>query len=355
MSEKVRVGIVGTSWWADAFHLPTLKSHPQAELAAICGRQRERAEEMARKYEVARVFTDYREMIEAGDLDALVVSTPDDSHHAITMAALDAGLHVLCEKPLALNAAHAREMYAKAEVVGVKHMVLFTWRWIPHFQYLKTLLDEGYIGRLYQCQFRFLSGYGRDGQYGWRFDRQRGNGIWADLGAHEIDRARWLVGDIARVSAHLATYVNRSGPEGQPLDPANDSAVVLLEFVNGAQGVIQVSAVAHSGGSGQHVTLYGEGGTLDAGYTFPGTTLQGARHDQEQFEPLAVPDSFWGPVDRSDPWNVFDKQSVGDRLFIDAILEDRPVSPNFYDGWKVQQVIDAAIESHDRGTWVAVQ
>ncbi|NTU63422.1 MAG: Gfo/Idh/MocA family oxidoreductase, partial [Chloroflexi bacterium] len=202
---------------------------------------------------------------------------------------------------------------------------------------------------------RFLSGYGRDGQYGWRFDRQRGNGIWADLGAHEIDRARWLVGDIARVSAHLATYVNRSGPEGQPLDPANDSAVVLLEFVNGAQGVIQVSAVAHSGGSGQHVTLYGEGGTLDAGYTFPGTALQGARHDQEQFEPLAVPDSFWGPVDRSDPWNVFDKQSVGDRLFIDAILEDRPVSPNFYDGWKVQQVIDAAIESHDRGTWVAVQ
>ena len=116
MSEKVRVGIVGTSWWADAFHLPTLKSHPQAELAAICGRQRERAEEMARKYEVARVFTDYREMIEAGDLDALVVSTPDDSHHAITMAALDAGLHVLCEKPLALNAAHAREMYAKAEL-----------------------------------------------------------------------------------------------------------------------------------------------------------------------------------------------------------------------------------------------
>ena len=357
MSEQVRVGIVGTSWWADAFHLPMLKSHPQAVLAAICGRQRERAEEMARKYEVARVFTDYREMIEKGGLDALVVSTPDDSHHAITMDALDAGLHVLCEKPLALNATHAREMYEKAEAVGVKHMVLFTWRWIPHFQYVKALVDDGYVGRLFQCHFRQLGGYGRDGQYGWRFDQQRANGIWADLGSHAVDRARWYVGDITRVSAHLATFVKRPGPEGQLLDPANDSAMVILEFANGAQGVIQVSAVAHLGGAGHelHMTLYGEAGTLEVGYAFPDTILVGVRHDQEQFEPLTVPDSFWGAVDRSDPWNVFEQQSVGDRLFIDAILEDRPASPNFYDGWKAQQVIDAALESHDRGTWVAVK
>ncbi len=356
MSENVRVGVVGTSWWADDFHLPTLKSHPQAEIAAICGRDRDRAEAMAKKYDIPRVFTDYREMIEKGSLDALVVSVPDDLHYTMTMDALDSGLHVLCEKPMAPNARQAREMYEKAEAVGVKHMVLFTYRWPPHYQYLKTLIDTGYVGRIFQCQLRFLSGYGRDGQYGWRFDRQRANGIWGDLGSHMTDFARWYVGDIARVSAHLATFVDRRGPEGQPFDPANDSTIVALEFVNGAQGLIQVSAVTHLGGSGyeQHITLYGESGTLDADYTFPAATLQGARYGETQFRALPVPDSFWGDVDKSNPWNVFDKQSVGDRLFIDAIIEDRSVSPSFYDGWKVQEVIDAAIESHRSGSWISL-
>ena len=140
MPERVRVGVIGTSWYADMMHLPNLKSHPRAELAAICGRNRERAEEMARKYEIPRVFTDYRELIEEGDLDAVVVATPDDLHHPMTMAALDAGLHVLCEKPMALNAGQAGEMYDKAEAAGVKHMVFFTYRWWPSYRYLKQLV-----------------------------------------------------------------------------------------------------------------------------------------------------------------------------------------------------------------------
>ena len=101
MPEHVRVGVVGTSWWSDLFHLPLLTSHPRAEVAAICGRHRERADEMARKYGIPSVFTDYEAMIEQGGLQALVVATPDDTHHPIVMRALQAGLHVLCEKPLA--------------------------------------------------------------------------------------------------------------------------------------------------------------------------------------------------------------------------------------------------------------
>ena len=115
MSDKVRVGVVGTSWFADLMHLPNLKSHVHAEIAAICGRNRDRAEEMARKYEIPLVYTDYREMIDKGDLHAVVIVTPDDVHYPITMDALDAELHVLCEKPLALDAAHAKRMYERAE------------------------------------------------------------------------------------------------------------------------------------------------------------------------------------------------------------------------------------------------
>ena len=161
MREQVRVGVVGTSGWADLMHLPSLKSHPGATITAICGRNRDRAEEMAQKYAIPSVFTDYREMIDQADLHALVVSTPDDLHYPITMQALEAGLHVVCEKPLALDAGQAREMYEKAEAVGVKHMVLFTYRWLPHYQHLHSLIDGGYLGRGFQCYPRFLYGSGR--------------------------------------------------------------------------------------------------------------------------------------------------------------------------------------------------
>jgi predicted dehydrogenase len=365
MSEQIRVGIVGTSWWADLMFLPSLNSHPRAATAAICGRNRHRAEEMARKYDIPQVFTDYQEMIEQGHLQALVVAAPDDLHYPITMTALEAGLHVLCEKPLALNAGHAKTMYEKAEVMGVKHMVLFTWRWLPHFQYLHRLIEEGYIGRCFHCQLSFLGGYGRDGQYMWRFDRQRANGILGDLGSHMIDFARWYVGDIAKVSAHLTTFVERSDPDGQPLDPANDAALLAIEFVNGAQGIIQVSAVAHVGDRlvEQHLSLHGEAGTLQTDVLFEGVesgaVIRGARHHEKQFQTLPVPDKLWGDVDRSDFASaqvpgLFVKQPVGSRQFIDAIVEDQPVSPNFYDGFKAQEVIDAAIESHRSGCWVSL-
>jgi predicted dehydrogenase len=361
MSDTVRVGVIGTSWFADLMHLPNLKSHPQAEIAAICGRNRARAEEMAQKYEIPSVFTDHREMIDKGDLQAVAVVTPDDLHYPMTMDALDAGLHVLCEKPLAPDAARAKEMYERAEAAGVKHMTFFTSRWLPHYRFVKELVDEGYIGRPFHCHIRHLGGYGREAVYRWRFDRQRANGVLGDLGSHRIDLARWYVGEVARVSAHLSTFVERPGPEGQSLDPANDAAMLLIEFENGAQGMIQVSAVAHIGDRGQeqHVILLGASGTIETDQSFLGTEMRGARHDEKQLKALSVPDHLWGDVDRNAPFaewffGVFHRQPVGDRQFIDAILKDKPVTPSFYEGFKAQEVIDAAIASHERGVWVAV-
>jgi predicted dehydrogenase len=363
MAEPVRVGVVGTSWWADGFHLPNLASHPRAAITAICGRNRERADGLAQKYTIQHVFTDYQAMIASGKLDALVVVTPDASHYPITMAALDAGLHVLCEKTLALTAPQAREMYEKAEAAGLKHMVMFTWRFLPHFRYLRQLVEEGYVGRCYHAHFRDQGGYGREAAYQWRFDRQYGNGILGDLGSHMIDLARWYVGDIARVSGHLATFVKRPGPEGQVLEAANDAALLALEFENGAQGTIHVSAVTDVGEREQdcQLALYGEAGSLELDFTFASAELRGVRQGPGQWQTLEVPDELWRDVavaetgsflDRN--FDVFRQQPVGHRLFIDAILENRPVPSNFYDGWKAQQVIDAAIASHEQGQWIAV-
>jgi predicted dehydrogenase len=346
-------------------HLPSLKSHPRARIVALCGRNRDRAGEMAAKYEIPRVFTDYREMFAQADLDAAVIVTPQDLHYPMTMAALEAGLHVMCEKPMALDARQAGEMLEKAEAVGVVHMILFTWRWTPYARHLRALIDEGYIGRCYHCHLRQLGGYGRQARYRWRFDRGRANGILGDLGSHMIDLARWYVGDIAKVCAHLGVYVDRPGPDGQPLDPANDSAALILEFKNGAQGTIQVGAVAHTADrmQEQHIVLHGKEGTLegDVHFTGPdaGAAIRGARHDRDRFEVLLAPDPLCGDVDRSDflcalfPGGLL-QQPIGDRLFIDAIVEGRPASPSFYDGLKAQEVMDAAAESHRSGSWVSL-
>lgn len=359
MSKQVRVGIVGTSWWADLMYLPSLQHHPQAQLAAICGRNQRRANEIATKYGIPQVFTDYHAMIEQGQLDALIVATPDDLHYPITLAALDAGLHVLCEKPLAYTAEQARVMVEKAEAAKVKHMVFFTNRWFPHVQYVQKLIAEGLLGRCFHAEFRYFAGYDRNPHYGWRFDPQRAHGILGDLGSHMIDLARLYVGEIVRVNAHLQTYAAYVDPNGQPMPGANDAALLTVEFANGAQGVIHVSAVAQMAGRGmqQQIALHGEAGVIEIGPE-NGVTVRAARAGDE-LQTLTIPDAYWGEVDRTQPYlaqllELFAKQPVGARQFIDNIIADQPVSPNFQDGFKTQQVIDAALEAQRRGCWVDI-
>lgn len=364
MRDTVRVGVAGTSGWSDFLHLPALASHPRATIAAICGRTRAPAEALAAKYDIPQVFSDYRAMIAEGELDALVVATPDDTHHAIVMAALDAGLHVLCEKPLACSAAEARAMYERAEAAGVNHMTLFTWRWMPYLRHMRALIERGELGRPYHASLRFIGDYGRDGQYGWRFDQTRANGLLGDLGSHMIDLAHWLVGDITRVSAHLAVNLPRLGTDGSALStPANDTASLLVEFAGGAHGVIEVSSVGLLGERfmEQRVTLAGAAGALDALVYFGGAgELFGVRSDGAAPKGIAVPAALWGEVAQGRPLMetftpLFCQLPIGPRLFIDDILAGRRSTPSFYDGWRAQQVVDAALRSHETGGWVEVR
>jgi predicted dehydrogenase len=364
MEAKLRVGLIGTSGYAGGDLLPALTRHPRAEVVAICGRNRERAQELADKFSIQQVFTDYREMIDADILDALVIASPDDLHYPMTMYALEARLHVLCEKPVAMNADQARAMYEKAEAIGVKHLVMFTWHWMPYFQYVHNLLAD-YIGQCYQASFSFLMGFGRAGQYAWRFDAQRSTGTLGDFGAHMIELATWYLGDIAKVSGQLTAFVQRPAPDGQALVAANDAALLSVQFASGAQGVIQLSAVAHLGEKGavQQITLYGEKGTLDVTVTYEGpeagAVIRAQRSHETAFTTLPVPESLWGGVDRTQGFfgqvdEFLRSQSVGSRLFIDAIVDDKPASPNLYEGLKVQECIDGALESHKTGRWVTL-
>lgn len=360
MLRKVRVGLVSTSWWAEEMYLPSLLSHPQAQVAAICGRNRERAAQVAQKYGIPAVYSDYAEMFASGGLDAAVVAAPDDAHHALTLAALDAGLHVLCEKPLAADAAQARVMAVRAAAAGVKHMVLYTFRWMPHLQYARDLIGAGYLGRLYHCEFRYLMGYARSGEYMWRLDRRRANGLLGDIGSHGIDTARWLVGEIAAVRAQLGFFVERASAGDGPGAAANDYAVLLAQFADGSQGVIQASGVAHlaDGAIMQQVRLYGEDGSLEVDVPPFGpaaaAVIRGARKDEAQMQTFPVPPAYWGAADPADPFTVFTANSAGPRRFVDAILHDEPATPDFFDGYRAQLVIDAALESHESGCAVEI-
>ena len=363
MKDQVNVGMIGTSWYADRMHLPALKSHADAHLMAICGRNQVRAEELAHKYEIPNVYSDYRDMLQQGDLDAVIVAVPDDLHYPITMAALDAGLHVLCEKPLAFSLHQAKMMLAKAESAGVKHMTYFTWRWVPHIRYLCRLVDEGYIGDCHDAQFHYVGSYARQVGHQWKWDRERGLGVLGDLGSHMIDLARLLVGEITQVQASLSVRVDKPDAEGKPYEAANDSANLTVRFADGATGAIFVSAAADLGDRGQEqrVVLYGDKGTLEVYADASTQTVCGLRNGESEFQALPVPEDILHGIDQqASLWThqfarLFTEQSVGTRLFIDGIVDDRPVSPGFYEGMKVQAVIEAAFESDRSGCWSKVR
>jgi predicted dehydrogenase len=175
-----------------------------------------------------------------------------------------------------------------------------------------------------------------------------------------IDFARWYVGDVRRVSAHLSSFVERQDVEGRPAEPVNDAAVVTLEHKGGTQSIIQASAMTHRADRvvDINILLHGANGSLEAEHIIfgsaAGAKILGSRHDEEVFEQLAIPDELLSGLETGDPMEPFVKKAAGPRLFIDAIMEDRPVSPSFYDGYKVQEVIEAALESDSSGCWVSL-
>lgn len=305
-------------------------------------------------------------MIGAGNLDALIVATTNDSHHPITMAALDAGLHVLCEKPLALNFKQAQEMAVKAHATGLKNMVPFTYRYMPTNRYVKQLIDDGYLGRPYHLNMRYYADYGREAKYQWAFDSSvAGAGVIADLGAHWFHLARWFFGEITGLSCSLDALVKRPNAPGERNYPrADDTAIVMLKFDSGARGVLTLSTVAWEGtkfGQSQHLELHGSDGTLYS--LIDWDTIQNVRGiragELGGAHILPVPDHLWDGARRDTVHNtyrdVFRQQNHMAREFITAIADDRPLYPDFAEGARVQQLIDAAVASSQASCcWVDV-
>ena len=369
MSGKVRIGIAGTSWWADAMYLPALASHPLADLRGIVGGSRpEHTREFAAKWGIPGAFDSLEDMLATEQLDALLVLTNNKTHYPLVMQAIEAGLHVLCEKPLGLQAREAREMAEAAERRGLTTMVPFTYRFMPTNRYAKELVDTGWLGRPHHLNMRYYTGYGRSGDYMWRFDvGEAGSGVSGDLGAHWVYLARWFFGEIDAVTAVYTHVVPRAPrPDGAPFEAADDSALMILEFANGATGSLHVTSLASEPGEfGQRheIDLHGSGGSLHILNDWVHTqTIVGSQPGESETHPIEIPDRIWDGA-RRDPVHdtyrdVFRRQDTMQRAWVTAIAEGRPASPDFADGLAVQRVLDASAisaarvgESGSRRSW----
>jgi predicted dehydrogenase len=366
MSGKVRIGIVGTSWWADAMYLPALAKHPLAEVRGIVGGSRPaHTREFAAQWGIPGAYDSLGEMLAAEPLDALLVLTPNGSHFESVMTGLEHGLHVLCEKPLAMSAGQARRMAEAAERAGVITMVPFTYRFMPANRYVKELIDEGYIGRPYHLNLRYYTGYGRSGAYAWRFDAgEAGLGVSGDLGSHWAYLARWYYGEIDAVTAVFSRIVPRAArPDGAPFEAAEDAAMMLLEFASGATGSLHVSSLAYEPGRfGQRheMDFHGSGGSLRSTCDWIGVQrVDGCRADEPETRQLPIPDRIFGSARRDSVHDTyrdtFREQDHMTRAFVTAIANGEPASPDFADGLAVQRILDAAGRSAREGRRVRIE
>ncbi len=352
----VRVGIIGTSWWADSVYLPALKAHPQARIVAVCGRDYTRLQDFAQRWDIPVTYTDYRRMLTSGDLDAVIIASATDSHYPMTMLALEAELSVLCEMPMAQTAAQAHEMANLARRMGSFTMASFTHRYMPAVRYVRQLIAEGFIGQPYHLNMRYYAGYGRESKYNWRFDADvAGAGVIANLGAHWLHLARWFFGDVTALIAASTRLVERQpGPIIKDYHRAEDSATLALTFASGAQGNLHLSALAVEGSpfGQQQLEIHGSEGTLFVSMDWNQLQeVSGFRAGGKRLS-LPIPDAIWTPQNAAH--HVFREQDALAREFVSAIASDRPLEPDFDEGARVQDLIEAAVTSATLGMRIEV-
>jgi predicted dehydrogenase len=362
-SGKVRIAVIGAGAVSDYHHVPAIRLDPRAELVAACDADASLLERRKTDWGIDRVSTDAVALCAEPGIDAVIIATPNFTHRPIAEAAAKAGKHVMCEKPLGLNAAEVRSMYETARDAGVVHMTAFTYRFAPSMIYLRHLLKSGALGtpRHFRSQ-RFLDW--PETSWGWRQYKDRaGAGDLYDMTIHRIDFAIDLLGPIARICGAVAQFVPRDvTKDGTPCPPSevDDWSALIGEFRSGAVGVWEGTTLAkgyHRNGFGHEwAEVNGSEGSAVYRLHEPNTILLGKTgHD---LAPEPVPAEYLKPKgsprdpSQGEPATVFRYDLVWE--FVSAIVEGRQAVPSFLDGLNAQIVADAVLESHARRSWVEI-
>lgn len=349
-SETVRVGVIGTGF-ATKVQVPAFQRCAGVEVVALASGREERARQEAERFDLAVAYGDYRKMLAEQDLDLVSIVTPPYLHHEMTMAALEAGHNVLCEKPFAKNLDQGREMLAAAEQAGVIHAVDHEFRYLPARLRMKELVDDGYLGEVRTVRISSLSDMllDVDGRpWSWWSDLDCAGGILGAQGSHLIDSLIWYFGDIAAVAAQLDTFIRRrpmpDGSEWRDVT-SDDQVAALFRLANGAQVNFLVSGVTRP--QGVRFEAYGSDGAL----IIDEPSLFGARRGGE-LEPIELPPP--PPLQAGDDGRISPFLAFLDRFLPRLRGEAGPDVPNFRDGLRVQAVMDAIHLSAEEKSIVSV-
>jgi len=232
---QVKVGVIGCGRIAQEVHIPNYLENSKSRLEAICDVNRDILNDVAMKYKIKYVFSDYQELLNSGLVEAVSVCVPTSLHSKVVSDAAKCGIHVLCEKPLATNMKEADEMLEAVSRGGVKFMVGFNRRFLPNHVKAKEYLEKGKIGRpiLARAQMITAGPYENEIEISYRNEAEKRCGCLFDSGSHLADLIIWMLGKPSEVSASISTHLDKVS--------VDDSAVMSVKFENGALGSICVA------------------------------------------------------------------------------------------------------------------
>ncbi len=350
---KLKVGVIGVGAISGA-HIGAYMKNPDVELCAFCDINEERLKAKGEKYGVTHLYTDVEEMLKNEKLDAVSVCTWNCAHAKCSIAALNAGVNVLCEKPMAMNAKEAEEMKAAAERSGKLLMIGFVRRYGNDMDVLQDFIKEDFFGDMYYAKANYIRRNGNPG--GWFCDKSRsGGGPLIDLGVHVIDFVRYALGNPKPVSVYAATFEklgdrrNLKTPKGyvcadhkpDEICDVEDLATALIRFDNGAVLNVETSFSLNVSEDRGIIEFYGEkgGAKIDPELKLY-TEMNGYMTDISLKAQTAL--SFDG---------LFAKEI---NHYVECVLGTSECRSPAEDGIELMRILDAAYESAKQGHEVVI-
>lgn len=351
--KRLRVGIIGTGGIAFGKHMPSLKKLEQVEMVAFCDLVEERAQKAAREFgsEGAKVFTDYRELLEE-DLDVVHVCTPNATHAEITVAALESGKHVMCEKPMAINSEEARSMIEAAKRTGKKLTIGYQNRFRPDSQFLHQICQRGDLGEVYFAKAHAIR---RRAVPTWGVflnEELQGGGPLIDIGTHALDLTLWMMNNykpkmVVGKAYHKLSQTENAANAWGPWDPkkftVEDSAFGFVIMENGAAIFLESSWALNSLQTGEaKCTLSGTKAGADMD--------RGLRINGEEFGKLYIKEINLG-ADGVDFYSGKEENAADleARLWIESVLEDKDPVVKPEEALVVTEILEAIYTSSKTG------
>jgi predicted dehydrogenase len=323
----IKFAITGAGY-ISKIHARALQSLPDAELVSVVERYSKTAQPFMSNFQVKNHYKTVNELLQKDSIDALIIGTPNSLHAPQAIAALDAGVHVMVEKPMAMNARESHLMVEASQRSGALLMVAHCWRFDPEVLWLRKQVDAGKLGKVIRTK-----GYGVHvnwGPSGW-FTQKRlaGGGAMADMGIHAIDTARFLLGDPMpeSVYARIGTYYKNSS--------VDDTATLFVNWQGGIQSYIEAGWwQLHADGPEAATQIYG---SQAFGQLFPTYIADPAGKEDP---------GFTFPRKEHAPQSLYDQQLS---YFIQCIIDHTPPSPGGMEGLVNMKIVDAAYKSSKTG------